>query len=70
MWNIREVLDLINLEIENREKVVVYDEKSESDRMFSGSALFSASNPSNIKKCTFCNQENHKSHHSKNNLLR
>ena len=26
---------------------------------------FSASNPSNIKKCIFCNQENHKFYHCK-----
>ena len=38
----------INLEIEAREKVVVHEEKSESDRMFSGLALFSASNQNNI----------------------
>ena len=44
IWDIWEVLDLINLEIEIRGKVVVYEEKRESDRMFSGSALFSASN--------------------------
>ena len=32
--DIREVLDLINLEIEAREKVMVHEEKSESDRIF------------------------------------
>ena len=35
--------------MEAREKVVVHEEKSESDRMFSGSPLFSESNQSNIK---------------------
>ena len=48
---------------------VVLEEKSESDTMFSGLALFSASNQSNIKKYIFCNQENHKSHQPKNSLL-
>ena len=65
IWDVREVLDLINLEIEAREKVVVHEEKSESDRMFSGSALFSASNQRNVKKGIFCYQENHKSHQCK-----
>ena len=43
------------------EKLWCIRKKSKSDRMFSASALFSASNQSNIKKCIFCNQENHKS---------
>ena len=42
------------------EKVVVHEEKSESDRMFLGSALFSASNKS--KKYILCNQGNYKLH--------
>ena len=42
------------------EKVVVHEEKSESDRMFSGSVLFSASNKS--KKYILCNQGNYKLH--------
>ena len=33
IWGIREVLDLINLEIEAREKVAVHEEKSKSVRM-------------------------------------
>ena len=37
----------------------------EKDGMFSVSALFSASNQNNIKKCLFCNQENHKFHQCK-----
>ena len=70
IFGIWEVLDLINLETEAKEKVVVHEEKSEGDRMFSGSALFSASNQSNTRKSIFCNQENHKFHQSKNNLFR
>ena len=50
--------------MEAREKVVVQEEKSESDRMFSGSPLFSESNQSNIKKSLFCNQEDHNHNHA------
>ena len=64
-WDIREVVDVINLGNEARENVVVHEEKSKSDRMFSGSAVFSASNQSKIRKCLFCNQQNHKSHQCK-----
>ena len=73
IWNIWEVLDLINLEIEAREKVMVHEENNESDRTFSGSALISASNQSNIKKCTNAKKENQivtqKNHHYPNSVL-
>ena len=52
IWNIWEVLNLINLEIGAREKFIVHEKNSESDGIFSGSALISTSNQRNIKKCT------------------
>ena len=61
------------MEIEAREKVMVHEENNESDRIFSGSALISTSNQSNIKKCTNAKKENQivtqKNHHYPNSVL-